>query len=192
LEDKISYEDDKNHWLRRRQGWYLDTNRDNHDHGVPLDVYDLVTSMLERARHYYDIGKFIRAAIISSDVLDLLNGFHEALMLKAYHLLAVSENAIAMNAIGGDEKLLREDAVIRINKIKCEIARMMDREDEGKRESIIGNVLNQIYSDCRNYCKEKEHFEAEEAFISAMGHSNDGINICVKIKSMFNSLFKQR
>ena len=29
----------------------------------------------------------------------------------------------------------------------------------------------------QNFCKEMEHFLSEEAFISAMGHTNDGIRI---------------
>ena len=173
--------------IKRAQGWYIDTSRVNHDHGVPLDVYDLVKSMLDRARNYYSIGKYIRSAIISTGAMEILNGFHEALMLQAYHLLSISENAIAMNAIGGNEDILRDDAFFRIEKIRNELNRIMDRKEDDSRATYKDNVLNQIFSDCRNFCKEREHFEAEEAFISAMGHLNEGFSLS-QIKESFRGL----
>ena len=155
------------------QRWFIDTNRKNHDHGVPLDIYDTVRNMLERARRYYNNGKYIRSAIISSEVIEILNGFHEALVLQAYHVLAISENAIAMNTIGGNEEELSLDANFRISKIASEVERLMDRNGEDRRKFKY-NILNQIYSECRAFCQEKEHFEAENRFISAMAHVNEG------------------
>ena len=152
--------------------------------------------MIERARYYYNGGKYIRSAIISSEVIEILNGFHEALVLQAYHILAISENAIAMNTIGGNEEELSQDAEFRISKIACEVGRLMDRQREGRKlfrfdifNNLIGkwmdiegedrrklkyNVLNQIFSECRSFCKEKEHFDSENRFISAMAHVNEG------------------
>lgn len=193
----------KNHYLKnhvvdseKSSQWYIDTNRKNHEHGVPLDFYDSVRNMLERARHYYNGGKYIRSAVISSEVIEILNGFHEALVLQAYHILAISENAIAMNTIGGNEEELSQDAEFRISKIACEVGRLMDRQREGRKlfrfdvlNNLIGkwmdieredrrklkyNVLNQIFSECRSFCKEKEHFDSENRFISAMAHVNEG------------------
>lgn len=182
----------------KAQKWYIDTNRQNHEHGVPLDIYDTVRNMLDRALKYYNAGKYIRSAIISSEVIEVLNGFHEALVLQAYHILAISENALAMNTIGGNEEELSLDANFRISKIASEVDRLMDREKEncdrfrfsflntiynecivfikesGNRRKFKYNVLNQIYSECRSFCKEKQHFEAEDRFISAMAHVNEG------------------
>lgn len=163
----------------KNQAWVIDTSRENHDHGVPLDVYDLVQSMLCRARQYYEKGKYVRAAVISSETIELLNGFHESLMLQAYHIWAISENAIAMNTIGGDERLLKEDCIFRINNIECEVDRILTRsKEEGQsrleRKELKYNVLNQIFSDCRKFCRDKEHFTAEDCFISAMAHVNEG------------------
>ena len=168
--------------IMKNQAWVIDTSRENHDHGVPLDVYDLVKSMLERSRKYYENQNYIKAAVISSEVIELLNGFHEALMLQAYHILAISENAIAMNTIGGDERLLKEDTMFRIKKIEQETDRILSRsKDEGQtlidRKEFQYNVLNQIFSDCRKTCKEKEHFKAEDCFISAMAHVNEGFTL---------------
>lgn len=174
--------------LKKTQGWYIDTSRENHAHGVPLAVYDLVKAMISRAKAYYRDGKYIRSAVIAIDAIEVLNGFHEALMLDAYHVLAISENAIAMNTIGGSEKMLRNDAFFRINKIKSEINRLIARKDDDDRGGFKDNVLNQIFSDCRNFCKEREHFKAEEAFISAMGHANDGINIWAIIPTFIRKI----
>lgn len=163
----------------KEESWVIDTSREKHDHGVPLDIYDLVQSMLSRAKQYYIIGKYIRAAIISTETIELLNGFHEALTLQAYHILAISENAIAMNAIGGSELALKEDTIFRINKIENEIERILNRtKNEGQtkaeRRDLKYNILNQIFSNCREFCKDKEYFEAENCFISAMAHVNEG------------------
>lgn len=184
--------------IEKTQDWYINTSRENHEHGVPLDIYDSIRNMLERARKYYDKGKYIRSAIVSSEIIELLNGFHEALVLQAYHILAISENALAMNTIGGNEEELSLDASFRITKIANEVERLIDREKEecekfrfnllnkiysvcmtlfierDNRRKFKYNVLNQIYSECRIFCKEREHFEAEDRFISAMAHVNEG------------------
>lgn len=194
---------DKHHFLKnhisnteKASQWYIDTNRKNHEHGVPLDFYDSVRNMLERAWKYYNVGKYIRSAIISSEVIEVLNGFHEALVLQAYHILAISENAIAMNTIGSNEEELSMDASFRISKIAGEVDRLMDRQRDGHQffrsdslNKLIGrwmdtegedrrklkyNILNQIFSECRSFCKEKEHFDSENRFISAMAHVNEG------------------
>ena len=199
--EELSRITEKKKQIEKTQDWYINTSRENHEHGVPLDIYDSIRNMLERARRYYDKGKYIRSAIISSEVIELLNGFHEALVLQAYHILAISENALAMNTIGGNEDELSLDASFRITKIANEIERLIDREKEDYKISQFNflnkiyrvcktlliekddrrkfkyNVLNQIYSECRTFCKEREHFKAEDRFISAMAHVNEGYTI---------------
>lgn len=198
---ELSILTEKKKQVEKTQDWYINTSRENHEHGVPLDIYDSIRNMLERARKYYDKGKYIRSAIISSEVIELLNGFHEALVLQAYHILAISENALAMNTIGGNEDELSLDASFRITKIADEVERLIDREREDckisqfyflnkiysvyktlliekdDRRKFKYNVLNQIYSECRTFCKEREHFKAEDRFISAMAHVNEGYSV---------------
>lgn len=162
---------------------YLDTTREGHSHGTSLDIYSTVKSLIRRAEHYYENGKYIHAAILSNEIIEYLNGFHESLLLNAYHILAISENAIAMDTVGGDENALKEDSLFRIKKIECEIDKILRRKkengisDEDRREFKY-NVLNQIFSTCRITCKEKEHFMAEDCFISAMAHTNEGFTPC--------------
>lgn len=180
----------------KRQAWEIETGREHHDHGVPLDVYEMVKSMISRAKRYYKVGKLVRAAVLATEAIEVLNGFHEALMLQAYHILAVSENALAMSAIGGSERELSRDAAFHIKKIQYEVNRMMYREGEDRR-SFKYNVLNQIFSDCRLACKEKEHFGAEGYFIRAMGHVKEGYTpgdiayALKRIRKRFSSNFKQ-
>ena len=162
---------------KKEQGWVIRTDRENHNHGVPLDLYDLAKGMISRASDYYGKGRFIKAAVISSEAIEVLNGFHEALMLQAYHILATSENAIAMNTIGGSESALAKDAKFRIKKIEHDVDRMLARSRKDRRD-LKYNILNQIFIDCRSLCQAKEHFMAEDCFISALAHVNEGFTLC--------------
>lgn len=164
----------------KTQEWSIVTSREGHDHGVPLDIYNLAKNMIERSETYYNNGKFIRAAILSSEAIEVLNGFHEALLLRAYHILSISENAVAMNTIGSNEDALVADANFRIAKIEHEVSRMIHRKNKVvdiERRYLTYNILNQIYSDCRTFCRKKEHFDAENCFISAMGYVADGYSL---------------
>lgn len=177
---------------------YLDTSREGHSHGTSLDIYANVKSLIRRAEEYYNNKKYVHAAILSNEAIEYLNGFHEALLLKAYQVLAISENAIAMDTVGGDESYLKEDTLFRINKIELEIDRILRRSsEEGKshedRREFKYNILNQIFSDCRQFCKDKERFSAEDCFISAMAHENEGFtprDIINEIKLVIKSIKK--
>lgn len=156
---------------------YFNTSREGHQHGTSLDIYSMVKSILLRADYYYRIGKYIHAAILSNEAIEYLNGFHQSLMIQAYYINSVAENAISLDAMGVDEEKLTEDAFVRINKIHHDIMRVYAQKGLSKRTiyKLSHNTLNQIYSDCRSYCREKEHFKAEEAFISAMSKLNEGL-----------------
>ena len=172
----------------KSQEWYLDTNRANHEHGVPLDIYDTVKEMIARAKKYYSLGKYIRSAIIASEAIEVLNGFHEALVLQAYHILAISENALAMSIVGGNEEDLNLDTSFRISKIVADVNRLTDREDSDRRR-IKYNLLIQIFSECRAFCREKQHFASENLFISALAHVNEGYkykDIWLAIKELYH------
>lgn len=159
----------------RKNNKYFNTSRLGHSHGVPLDIYTVVTSIIKRAQKYYENGKYIHAAILSNEAMEYLNGFHQALMIEAYYINAISENAIAMDAMVRDD-LLKQDAELRIKKIQEDVERIYQKKGATKSETkkMAINTLNQIYSDCRNFCRDKEHFESESSFIGAMAHLNEG------------------
>lgn len=158
------------------------TKRDGHDHGTPLDVYSSVRSILARARDYYYSGKFVHAAVLSNEAMEYLNGFHQSLMIEAYYLNAISENAIAMDAMV-QESQLKRDSAWRVKKIKEDVMRIYSQPGSTNihTRELATNALNQIYSDCRIVCREKEHFDSEVVFIAAMAHLNEG--------SIFNKWF---
>lgn len=149
-------------------------SRENHDHSVSLDLYKIVVPMLTRAELYYGEGEFILAAILSQECIELLNGMHATLGNKAILIHAKAENAIAMNDIGGNEKLLAMDCERRIEFIKDDVMRLNERFAYSNVMDDTTNILNQIFSDCRQYCHEKEHFLSEEVFIDAMAKLNEG------------------
>lgn len=172
------------------------TTRNKHDHSTPLDIYDMINIMLKRAESYYENGRFRLAALICSEAIEIMNGFHQRLMVKAIYLKARSENAIVMDVIGGDEEALAADALFRIDLIKDNVNRIYLSKDESRTNNQASsskkspqynikstsdirsiNVLNRIYSDCRKFCKEHEHFVAENRFLSAIGHLNEGYSI---------------
>ena len=160
------------------QVYRIVTKREGHDHGVPLDLYEMVKAMINRAEVAYYNKKYVRAAIIASESIEVMNGFHEDLMLRAYHIKAVSENALVMNVLGGDEKVLRKDTIIRATIIKNTIHRLLyAKEINMERVNLAYNVLNQIFSDCSILCKEKKHFLSEEVFIREMAVLNEGYTL---------------
>lgn len=166
-------------------------DRENHQHSAPLDLYDMASSMIQRAEFYFNCNNYLLSAIVSQEVVEMLNGFHRALSLQAYYVHVKAENALAINVLGGDDKILAEDATLRVKRIKEDIDRMLaEKEDDRSssmkkkiRDATRLNVLNQLFSDCRLFCKEKEHFEAEDVFISEMAHINDGFS--------FSNIFKR-
>ena len=180
--------------VKEQQVYRIITKRENHQHGVPLDIYTLVKDMVSRAEETYNKQKFVRAAVIASEAIEVMNGFHEDLMLKAYHTRAISENAIAMNVLGGEESRLERDTAIRTQIIKNTVHRLLfAREIKQERINLAYNVLNQIFSDCRISCKEKEHFKSEEVFIHEMALLNEGYtpnDILIEIREFLRSVFK--
>ena len=151
----------------------IQTSRKDHDHSTPLDIYDLANNMIRRAEKYYDSKLYILAALVAGEALEVLNGFHHRLTVKAYYIQAISENAIAMDVVGGNEVYLAKDTRLRVKKINEDIDRIFFKYDEKNKTY----VLNQIYSTCREFCKEHKHFESEEIFISALGHLLEGYTL---------------
>lgn len=164
----------------------IQTSRKDHDHSTPLDIYDLANRMIRRAEKYYESKLYILAALVAGEALEVLNGFHHRLTVKAYYIQAIAENAIAMDVVGGNEEYLAKDTRIRVNKINEDIDRIFFKYD-AKNKTY---VLNQIYSTCREFCKEHKHFESEEIFISALGHLLEGYPV-EKLFKQIIQLFKK-
>lgn len=170
---------------QEQETYHICIKRKNHDHSKPLDVYDLAKSMIERAEKCYTDEKYVNSAVIASEAIEVMNGFHTSLMLKAYSTKSRAENALAIDILGGSEFKLRDDVSKRIAIIKKDVKRILNSDYEQSK-----NVLSQIFSDCRNYCKEKEHFDSEDVFLAAMAELNEGCQLSLDkgLKSCTDSL----
>lgn len=156
--------------------YLIDKTRDNSGgHGVPPDVYDMVDGMIRRAECYYRDGHYIRAAIVAQEALEILNGFHPQMMLRAYHIKAIAENAMALDVIGANEEELENDAIKRIEYIKEDVRRLVSTIEKRRvRKQHMSQILDHIFSDCRAMCRDNEYHSVESVFISAIAHGNDG------------------
>ena len=144
-------------------------DRKDHDHSTPLDIYEIVRSMVKRSEHYYSAGKFLFAALISSEAIEMMNGFHLTLMLKAYYINAVAENALAVRLLGANEEKLKEDTRFRLaEKVPQDLDRMCQNAPEFKK-----NMLISIYNEARRFCKMKEHLDSAEVALSLLVHLNN-------------------
>lgn len=173
--------------IKEREKYRINKKRKAHNHGVPVDVYDAVNMMLQRAENYYQNGCYIKTAVLSQEAIELLNGFHYQMMIKAYRLKFIAENSISMDVVGADERQLVLDAEERIKIIKEEIHRIVYSQGEDEKHSKYANIymqirqkeketelLDHIFNDCRDTCHKNEFFEVEAVFISAIAHVNDG------------------
>ena len=149
-------------------------------HGCPLDIYGIVRSMVNRAELYYRFGRPRLAALVAGEALEILNGFHMSLMKQAYYIKAVSENAMAMSLLGGDEALLCEDLIFRMKKVRKEVNRLVQDIDDRE------NLLMNIYNDCRLFCREKEYLVAADDALSYMMRDREGWNLISKIINLLS------
>ncbi len=147
------------------------TRRIEGDHSCPLDIYGIARAMVHRAENYYYRKNYRLAAVVAGEALLVLNGFHRSLMCRAYYIQAVSENAIAMSLLGGEEERLQEDIKIRLgNKLQEEVARLIKSPDRK-------NLLYNIYNDCMLFCKEREYFNAADEVLNIMVQVKEGVDL---------------
>ena len=149
----------------------IKTEREDNNHSAPLDVYEIVHSMVKRSEYYYKSGKNLHAALLSSEAMEVMNGFHLTLMLKAYYINAVSENAIAVRLLGADEDKLKKDTWFRMT---VKVPEDLDRLCLNSLD-LRTNLLNNIYNETRRFCKEREHFESAEIALSLTVHSSHNL-----------------
>jgi hypothetical protein len=146
----------------------IKTEREANNHSTPLDLYEMVQSLVKRAELYYETGKYLYAALLASEAIEVMNGFHLTLMLKAYYINAVAENALAVRLLGADEEKLKQDTWFRLNvKIEEDLDRMCMNASELKT-----NLLNNIYNESRNFSKSREQFESAEISLSLAVHKS--------------------
>ena len=157
--------DSTRYGIKDKERYGINKKRKDHNHGVPIGIYDTVCEMLHRAE------------------IELLNGFHYQMMIKAYHIKFLAENNIAMNIIGANERQLVLDAEQRIEIMKKDIRRIVYPLNKGESNKLVKDfitlvrrrkkeheLLGHIFSDCRDTCRDNEFFEVESVFIREMAH----------------------
>ena len=149
-----------------------------------IDTQKMIQEMNERADRYYRQKYYVYSALVSRMALEVNNGFFPTLSAKSIYTLALAENAIAVNNLLGDEKLIAKDAFIRIKYIETEVSRLLNN-------ATSDNLIHQILSDCRYYCKEKERFQSEDVFISELAHINDCFSLTKPVKTIWRKVFKK-
>lgn len=158
--------------------------RENVSINKSIDTQKMIQEMNERANKYYEQKYYVYSALVARMALELNNGFFQTLSAKSIYTLSLAENAIAVNNLLGDEELIAEDAKIRIKCIEKEVKRLLNETAS----TASSNLIHQIFSDCRYYCKEKERFKSEDVFISEMAHINDGFSITHLLRDGFKAL----
>lgn len=161
----------------------LNLERENATINKSIDTPKMIQEMNERANEYYKQKHYVYSALVARVALELNNGFFPTLSSKSIYILSLAENAIAVNNLLGDEELIAEDAKIRIKYIEKEVKRLLNK-------TASSNLIHQIFSDCRYYCKEKERFKTEDVFISEMAHINYGFSITNLFRDGFEALTK--
>lgn len=177
------FEKSTRYGLRQGRKYAINKKRREHNHGVPVDIYNVVSEMQHRAEKYYEEERFVKAALLAEETIELLNGFHYQMMIKAFQLKFLAENSIAMNVIGADERQLVMDAEMRIKYIKEDIRRIVYPLNKGGKQNWITDIitlfrrrkkeheiLSHIFSDCRDTCRNNEFFDVEAVFIREMAH----------------------
>ena len=169
--------------IKDKEKYGINKKRKDHHHGVPIGIYDTVCEMLHRAEQYNKNKRYVKAAIVAQEAIELLNGFHYQMMIKAYHLKFLAENNIAMNIIGANERQLVLDAEQRVEIMKNDIHRIVYPLNKGESNKFIKDfvtlirrrkkeheLLGHIFSDCRDTCRDNEYFDVESVFIREMAH----------------------
>jgi len=160
----------------------LDTevlNLERNTEGIigPIDTYDVISSMLERAFDYYEKQSYIYSAVVARTAMEINNGYYSLLWARSLYILSLSENAISVDSLIWEDD--DKDAKEQIRRIKNEAYRINAVGVKSK------NLVNQIFADCRAFCKSKEHYCAEDAFISEIAHINEGQSIITLVKKIF-------
>lgn len=160
-------------------------SKGNTGHSTAPFMYHIAESLIDRAQKYYDIEEYMLAAILSREALEVLNGFHKTLMWKACHLHAISENALIMDQIGCNDKILAINTQKRLLDIKNEVARISGKNKANK------NVLSQIFNDIRQTCRDREHFESADIALKMMVHETHKFPLLQIIFHCIKDIFKK-
>lgn len=138
-------------------------------HSTPPTIFHIANSLLTRSQNYYKGKMYMLSALLAKEALEILNGFHFMMMLKAIYLYSIAETSLVMDSLGANEDILSDNTRISLDYIKKIVQRIC--EDNPK---AMENVLGQIYNDIRHICKDKEQFKSADIALNEMVNIRHG------------------
>lgn len=150
----------------------FDIGRDDADkdsHATPPFIYHISENLIKRSKKYYEERMYMLSALLAKEALEVLNGFHFMLMLKAIHLHAIAETSLIVGSMGIDERILAYNTQKRLNDIKAHVDRICFENPKARK-----NVLKQIFNDVRNIFNEKEFFKAGDMALNELVNVEQG------------------
>ncbi len=153
----------------------IDINREGEGedrHATPPFIYHISENLLNRSKKYFSERMFMLSALLAKEALEVLNGFHFMLMLKAIHLHAIAETHLIVSTMGIDERILAKNTINRLKDIQNHVERICKDNPKARK-----NVLKQIYNDIRNILYEKEFFKAADMALNEFVNVDQGNEI---------------
>ncbi len=139
-------------------------------HAVPPFIFHIADNLLFRAGKYLRENMFLLASLLAKEAMEILNGFHFMMMLKAIHLHSIAETRLIVNTMGLNEDVFTKNTKKRLDEIKKHVNRICYDNPKAK-----NNVLNQIFNDIRHVCEEKELFKAADVALNEMVNVRHGL-----------------
>lgn len=139
-------------------------------HAVPPFIFHIADNLLFRAGKYLNENMFLLASLLAKEAMEILNGFHFMMMLKAIHLHSIAETRLIVNTMGLNEDVFTKNTKKRLDEIKKHVNRICHDNPKAK-----NNVLNQIFNDIRHVCEEKELFKAADVALNEMVNVRHGL-----------------
>jgi hypothetical protein len=150
----------------------IDINREGEGedrHATPPFIYHISENLINRSKKYYSERMYMMSALLAKEALEVLNGFHFMLMLKAMHLHAIAETQLIVSTMGIDERILAKNTIKRLKDIQNHVERICKENPKAKK-----NVLKQIINDIRNILYEKEYFKASDMALNEFVNVDQG------------------
>lgn len=155
-------------------------NDTDDSHSTPPYIFHIANNLLTRSQRYYSEKMYMLSALLAKEALEVLNGFHFMMMLKAIYIYSVAETSLVMDSLGANEDILADNTKKELENIKKIVQRICKNNPKA-----MDNVLGQIYNDIRHICRDKEQFKSADIALNEMVNLRQGTT-WVDIKRKLN------
>lgn len=124
-------------------------------HSIPAVNSRIASSLIGRGKKEYKKERYLEAALLASEALEVLNGLSMSASMEAFHLKCCAEVKLELSVIGvGDFKKVARKRIYEIRRL---LYRLTAENKEARR-----NAKMQIFNDLRKIYLEHEQFDASE------------------------------